>query len=214
VDFDSIDMVDLKLFDEQINQLLEGKEVIVPTYNFIIGTKEFEKAMKLDDNDILIIEGIHALNPDLLTNISDDKKYKLYVSALTLINLDDYNRVSSSDNRLLRRIVRDNMTRGRTVEETLEFWSKVRRGEENYIFPYQEEADRVMNTAYVYELGVLKTYVEPLLYAVPTTSKHYEEARRLLNTLRLFLPIPSEDIPDDSVLREFVGRSYFNKKGI
>ena len=144
------------------------------------------------------------------TNIPRSNKYKIYISALTEVNVDDHNRISTTDNRLLRRIIRDNRTRGHSVDNTLAAWQNVRNGEELYIFPYQDEADVTINSAATYELGVLKTYVEPLLYSVPTDSPYYEEAKRLIDFLRVFLPIPSDAIPEDAVIREFIGGSYFN----
>ena len=208
-DFECLEALDLDLFDKQIAQLLDGESVKTPTYNFYIGKKEYKQEMVLEKNDILVIEGIHALDDKVLTNIERNKKYKIYISALTEINMDDHNRISTTDNRLLRRIIRDNRTRGHPVEETLAMWKSVREGEEKYIFPYQDEADSTFNSALIYELGVLKTYVEPLLYSVPSDSEYYEEAIRLLDFLRLFLPIPSDAIPEDSIIREFIGGSYF-----
>ena len=208
-DFECLEALDLDLFDKQIEALLNGETVKVPTYNFYVGKKEYKQEMVLEKNDILVIEGIHALDNKVLTNIERNKKYKIYISALTEINMDDHNRISTTDNRLLRRIIRDNRTRGHPVEETLAMWKSVREGEEKYIFPYQDEADSTFNSALIYELGVLKTYVEPLLYSVPADSEYYEEAIRLLDFLRLFLPIPSDAIPEDSIIREFIGGSYF-----
>ncbi|MBE6157606.1 MAG: nucleoside kinase [Firmicutes bacterium] len=209
-DYESLDAMDMKLFDSQIADLLKGNEIKNPTYNFPLGKKEYKTTMKMDDSDILVIEGIHALDTKILTNISRDKKYKIYISALTELNMDDHNRISTTDNRLLRRIIRDNRTRNYKVEHTLEAWPSVRDGEEKYIFPFQDEADFVFNSALIYELGVLKTYVEPLLYSVPNDSPYYEDAKRLLNFLRLFLPIPADAIPQDSILREFIGGSCFH----
>lgn len=208
-DFECLEAVDLKLFDDQIEKLLNKEEVMVPTYNFILGIKEYKEKVKLDEKEILVIEGIHGLDTNILTNIPRENKYKIYLSPLTEINMDNHNRVSTSDNRLLRRIIRDNRTRGYGVEKTLEAWLKVRRGEEKYIFPYQDDADVTFNTALIYEIGVLKTYVEPLLYSVDSDSEYYEEAKRLIDFLRLFLPIPSDAIPQDSILREFIGNSCF-----
>jgi len=208
-DFECLEAVDLELFDNQMRELLEGKDVVMPIFNFLLGQQEFKKRLKLGKNDILIIEGIHGLNPNILNSIPNENKYKIYISPLTGVNLDNHNRMSTTDNRLLRRIVRDNRTRGHDVTATLEQWPKVREGEEKYIFPYQDEADCVFNSAFIYELGVLKTYVEPLLYSVDTSSKYYHEAKRLINMLKMFLPIPSEDIPSDSLLREFIGGSCF-----
>ena len=208
-DFECLEALDLDLFDKQIAALLNGETVKVPTYNFYIGKKEYKQEMILEKNDFLVIEGIHALDNKVLTNIERNKKYKIYISALTEINMDDHNRISTTDNRLLRRIIRDNRTRGHSVEATLAMWKSVREGEEKYIFPYQDEADATFNSALIYELGVLKTYVEPLLFSVPADSEYYEEAIRLLDFLRLFLPIPSDAIPEDSIIREFIGGSYF-----
>ena len=209
-DFECLEAVDLKLFDKQMSDLLKGEEVLMPTYNFPLGEKEYRKKIQLKENDIIIIEGIHALDDKILTNIDREKKYKIYISPLTEISMDNHNRISTTDNRLLRRIVRDNRTRSYPVEHTLEQWPSVRQGEENYIFPYQDESDATINSAAIYEIGVLKTYVEPLLYSVESDSPYYEEAKRLLNFLRLFLPIPSDAIPEDAIIREFIGGSYFN----
>lgn len=209
-DYECLEALDLKLFDKQIGELLDNKKVKVPTYNFALGEKEYKRELCLQEEDILVIEGIHALDKKILTNIPRNKKYKVYISPLTELNMDDHNRVSTTDNRLLRRIIRDNRTRGYNVERTLKIWPSVRAGEEKYIFPFQDEADYTFNSALVYEIGVLKTYVEPLLYSVPSDSEYYEEAKRLLNFLRLFLPIPADAIPQDSILREFVGGSCFS----
>jgi len=208
-DFERLETVDLQLFEDTIQKLLNKEETTIPTFNFLLGEKEFNRKMIMDDDDILLIEGIHALNPKVLANVPKEKKLTIYLSALTELNIDDHVRVSTTDNRLLRRIVRDNRTRGNKVEDTLKSWAKVREGEENYIFPYQDEADLTFNTAMIYELGVLKTFVEPLLYSVEPDSPYYNEAVRLINFLRLFLPISSESIPADSILREFIGGGCF-----
>ena len=210
-DFECLEAVDLKLFDQQVAQLLNGEKVKVPTFNFILGTKEYKKTIELKENDILVIEGIHALDDRILTNIPRENKYKMYISALTELNIDNHNRISTTDNRLLRRIIRDSKTRGHSIEATLESWASVRNGEEKHIFPYQGEGDYTFNTALIYEIGVLKTYVEPLLYSVEPTSPYYEEAKRLLDFLKLFLPIPADAIPQDSLLREFIGGSCFSE---
>ncbi len=209
-DYECLEAIDNDLLNKQMEQLLSGEKIKAPIYNFLDGKKEFKKELVLEKNDILLIEGIHALNPKVLSNIPSENKYKIYLSALTELNIDNQNRFPTTDNRLLRRIIRDNRTRGYSVEDTLRVWPNVRRGEELYIFPYQDEADITFNTALIYELGVLKTYVEPLLYSVSENSPYYEEAKRLLNILRLILPIASEDIPDDSIIREFIGRSCFH----
>ncbi len=210
-DYECLEAIDMKLFDKQVEDLLKGKTVTVPTYSFLVGKKEFNRDVTLGTEDILVIEGIHALDNKILTNIPRSKKYKIYISALTELNLDDHNRVSTTDNRMLRRIIRDNRTRNNNVEHTLKSWDNVRRGEEKYIFPFQDEADFTFNSALIYEIGVLKTYVEPLLYSVPQDSPYYEEAKRLINFLRLFLPIPADVIPQDSILREFIGGSCFHE---
>ena len=209
-DFECLEAVDLKLFNSQLADLLKGEKVQVPTFNFGLGKKEYRHELQLAKDDIIVIEGIHALNPKILTNIPRENKFKIYICPLTEINMDDHNRVSTTDNRLLRRIIRDNRTRNYSVEKTLAAWSKVRTGEEKYIFPYQDEADFTMNSALIYEIGALKTYVEPLLYSVPYDSPYYEESKRLLNFLRIFLPIPADEIPKDSVLREFIGNGCFH----
>ena len=210
-DFECLEAVDLKLFDKQVADLLKGEKVTVPTFNFMVGKKEFKEEMQLAEDDILIIEGIHALDTKILTNIPREKKYKIYISPLTEINMDNHNRIATTDNRLLRRIVRDNRTRNYTVEDTISRWGSVRKGEEKYIFPFQDENDATVNSAAIYEMGVLKTYAEPLLYAVDRNSPYYEDARRLLKILKLFLPIPADSIPEDAVIREFIGGSYFHE---
>lgn len=209
-DYECLEAIDLKLFDSQLSDLLKGKEVTIPTFNFALGKKEYRDKLTLQSDDIIVIEGIHALDPKILTNIPRENKFKIYISPLTELNMDNQNRISTTDNRLLRRIIRDNRTRGYDVEHTLRSWASVREGEEKYIFPYQDEADYTINSALIYEIGVLKTYVEPLLYSVPNDSPYYEEAKRLINFLRLFLPIPADDIPQDSILREFIGNGCFH----
>ena len=208
-DYESLEAVDLKLLDKQMKALVNGEKVLVPTYNFLTGSKEYKNEISLHDNDIILIEGIHALDSKILGNVKDDDVFKIYVSALNELNIDSHNRISTTDNRLLRRIIRDNKTRGYDVTRTLEAWSKVRSGEEKYIFPFQDAANYVLNTSLLYELGVLKTYVEPLLFSVSEDSIYYAEAKRLINFLKNFLPIPADAIPSDSVLREFIGGSCF-----
>ena len=210
-DYECLEALDLKLFDKQVSELLNGERIKVPTYNFYTGEKVYRGELQLGENDLLVIEGIHALDTKILTNIPREKIYKIYISPLTEVNIDTHNRVPTTDNRLLRRMVRDNRTRNYGVEETLKQWPKVRAGEEKYIFPYQDEADVTINSAAIYEIGVLKTYAEPLLYAVESDSPYYEEAKRLINFLRLFLPIPSDAIPEDAVIREFIGGGYFHE---
>ncbi len=208
-DFECLEALDLKLFNKVIADLMNGKEVKMPEFNFLTGEKEFKKKMILQDKDILLIEGIHALNPKLLVDIDKEHKFKIYLSPLTSVNIDSDNRMSTTDNRLLRRMVRDNRTRGYNVSDTLNLWDSVREGEEKYVFPYQDEADFVFDTSLIYEFCVLKTYVLPLLYSVKYDNPNYDEARRLIKVLDVFLPIPSEAIPDDSILREFIGGSCF-----
>ena len=210
-DYECLEAVDLKLFDKQMQELLEGKKVKTPTYNFALGKKELTTDMQLEENDIVIIEGIHALDTKIMTNIPRDKKYKIYISPLTELNIDSHNRIPTTDNRLLRRIIRDNRTREYNVENTLKQWASVRQGEEKYIFPYQDEADVTINSAAIYEIGVLKTYAEPLLYSVDSNSPYKKKKKRLINFLRMFLPIPSESIPEDAVIREFIGGGYFHE---
>ena len=210
-DFECLEAMDLKLFDKQVGALLRGENVKIPTYNFTYGEKEYRNEMQLGENDILIIEGIHALDTKILTNIARENKYKIYISPLTELNMDNHNRISTTDNRLLRRIVRDNRTRNYKVEHTLKQWPNVRKGEELYVFPFQDDNDATVNSAAIYEIGVLKTYVEPLLYSVESDSPYYEEAKRLIKFLRLFLPIPADAIPEDAVIREFIGGGYFHE---
>lgn len=208
-DYECLEAVDLKLFDKQIKSLLNGEVVLVPTYNFLTGSKEYKNEISLSKDDIIVIEGIHAIDNKVLASVSDENKFKIYVSALTELNIDSHNRISTTDNRLLRRIIRDNKTRGYNATNTIDSWARVRSGEEKYIFPFQDDADYTLNTSLLYEIGVLKTYVEPLLFSVSEDSIHYAEAKRLINFLKNFLPIPADAIPNDSILREFIGGSCF-----
>ena len=208
-DFESLTSVDTKLFDNQISKLLKGSKVTVPTFNFVEGKKEYKRTIQLKDNDILIIEGLHALNENILTNIPKKKKFKVYISPLTYLNIDNDNRISMTDLRLLRRIVRDNRTRGYSPSTTLNNWSDVRDGEEKYVFPYQDNADVIFNSSLAYELAVLKTFAEPLLFTIKEDDPEYLTAQRLLELLKCVLPIPSETVPQISILREFIGGSYF-----
>lgn len=208
--FETIASLDVELFSEHINRLLNGEKISMPTYNFITGKREYRgNQLQIGSDDILVIEGIHGLNGILSANIPEENKYKIYVSALSQINLDEHNRIPSSDGRLLRRIVRDAMRRGNDARDTIARWDSVRKGEEDNIFPYQEEADIMFNSAQIYELAVLKQYAEPLLFAVPQDCPEYQEAKRLLNFLDYFMNIKSEDIPKSSLLREFIGGSCF-----
>ena len=208
-DFESLNALDIKLFDSQISKLLKGTKVTVPTFNFISGKKEYKRTIQMQKNDILIIEGLHALNENILKNIPKKNKFKVYISPLTYLNIDDDNRISMTVLRLLRRIVRDNRTRGYSPSTTLNNWEDVRKGEEKYVFPYQDNANVMFNTSLAYELGVLKTYVEPLLYTVKADDPEYLTARRLLELLKCVLPISSESVPQISIIREFIGGSYF-----
>ncbi len=209
-DFESIKAIDVDLFNDNLNRLLNGEEVKIPTFNFKKGVKEYlGNTLKLGDKDILIIEGLHALNDALTYDIDKDKKYKIYVSPLTDLNIDNYNMVSNSDLRLIRRILRDNRTRGYSAEHTISTWQNVRDGERKYIYPNYSNADVIYNTSLIYEIGVLKLYVLPLLYEIDSKSPSYYEAVRLINFLEMFSAISSEEIPSESVLREFIGNSYF-----
>ena len=211
-DFESLEAIDLKLFMSQMEDLLNGKEVVLPRYIFSQAHKVFDgDPVKIEKNDILIIEGLHCLNEEVSKNILKKDKYKVYVSPFTPLTLDRHNYISTTENRLLRRIVRDNRTRGVNVEKTLAVWQDVREGEEKYIFPHTNEADVILNTSHVYEFGILKVYVEPLLYTVKMDSPYYEMARRLLDNLKIFFPISSEYLASDNVLREFIGKSEFNE---
>lgn len=208
--FETIASLDVDLLTKHINQLLDGEEIDVPSYNFITGKREYHgHKLKIGEKDVLVMEGIHGLNGTLTNEIPEDAKYRIYVSALNQINLDEHNRIPSSYGRLLRRIVRDAMTRGNDARETISRWDSVRKGEEDNIFPYQEEADVMFNSAQIYEIAVLKQYAEPLLFAVPRDCPEYQEAKRLLKFLEYFLNIPSEAIPKTSLLREFIGGSCF-----
>lgn len=209
-DFESVHAIDIPFFNKQLNQMLAGEEVDLPTYNFQTGKREFRgNKIKLDDNSILVIEGIHGLNPELTAQIPNENKFKIYASALTTISIDDHNWIRASDNRLLRRIVRDYNYRGYSAEDTINRWASVHRGEEKWIFPFREEADIMFNSALIFELPVLKRYATPILEQVPQTSTAYQEAYRLLKFLNYFSPIADSDIPSTSLLREFFGGSSF-----
>lgn len=210
-DFESIDALDVNLFNKQLCSLLDGERVLLPQYNFVLGKREYkDKWLQLGENDIIIIEGLHALNDTMTVSIDSKNKYKIYISPLTQLNIDNHNYIRTTDTRKLRRIIRDNKYRGHSASQTLQMWSKIKRGEEKYIFPYQDNVDAIINSALVYEIGVLKTYAEPLLFSVSEDDPMYPEALRLINFLRNFLPIPSDDVPSDSILREFIGGSVFN----
>ena len=209
-DFESLNAINVELFNRNLKDLLDGKEVTLPVYNFITGKSELsDESIKLGEKEILIVEGLHALNEELTYSIDKKNKYKIYLCPLTVLSLDNHNRIRTTDNRLLRRIVRDNRTRGYSASDTLSSWGKVREGEEKYVFPFQDEADVIFNTSLIYELGVLKTYAEPLLYSVEENDPMYKEAVRLLNLLKNILPISNDYIPVDSIVREFIGGGYF-----
>lgn len=209
-DFECIEAVDTKQFNEDMVRLLNGEEIKMPTFNFLLGKREYKgNTMKLQENDVLVIEGIHGLNPQMSEKLPDESKFKIYISALTQLNVDEHNRIATTDGRLIRRIVRDARTRGNSAKDTIAMWDSVRRGEEKNIFPYQEEADAMFNSALIHELCVIKPYVEPLLFAIPREAKEYQEAKRLLKFLDYFLGVSSENVPNNSILREFVGGSCF-----
>lgn len=209
-DLESINALDTDLFNKNLSQLLEGKKVSLPTYNFATRKREYNgKYLQLGENDLIIVEGLHALNDELTMSIENKRKYKIYIGPLTQIHIDNHSYIHTSDVRKLRRIVRDSKTRGYGARETLRAWKNVAKGERNNIYIFQDDADVVVNSALIYEIGVLKTYVEPLLFNVNEDDPEYPEALRLINFLRNFLPIPSDDVPRDSVLREFIGDSCF-----
>ena len=213
LDTESLSAVDVTLFNKHLTKLLDGEKVELPEYNFVLGKREYKgKYLEVGKNDVIIIEGLHALNDDLTMSIDRRQKFKVYISALTQLNIDNHNRIHTSDTRKLRRIVRDNKYRGKNASETLKMWRGIREGEEKFVFPFQDDADYVINSALVYEIGVLKVYAEPLLFNVDENDDSYPEALRLINFLRNFLPIPSDQVPKDSVIREFIGQSSFNKE--
>ncbi len=209
-DFEALEAIDVPMFNDHLNRLLQGEEIDMPRYNFISGKREFlGRKLKMKNNSVLVIEGIHGLNPKLTPQIEADMKFKIYVSALTSISIDNLNRVATTDNRLIRRIVRDYRTRGNNATDTLRRWESVRRGEDKHIFPNQEQADMIFNSSLFYELAVLKDYVRPLLREVPDTTHEFGEARRLLKFLDLFTAMDGKEIPPTSILREFIGESAF-----
>ena len=212
-DYESINCLDLKLFNKHIKELLNGEEVILPTYDFVSGSKIYTNTpIKLENNEVLVIEGLHAINPNLFFDDYGPDIYKCYISPFSPLKIDRHNYISSTDNRLLRRIARDFRTRGRSAESSLAGWSKVRDGEEEYIFPYTDTVDSIINTSAIYEIGVLKVILEPLLLSVPFDSPVYTDARRLLDSIRNFYPISSEYVSKTSVLREFIGGSLYDVK--
>jgi uridine kinase len=209
-DYECIECIDLALFNRQMSELLEGKRIELPTFNFREGKKEYQgNSLQLGEHDILIIEGIHALNDRMSENLPSESKFKIYLSALNQLCIDEHNRIPTTDGRLIRRMIRDVRTRGENARSTIARWPSVRRGEEKNIFPYQEEADVIFNSASIYELAVLKIFAEPLLYSVPVDCPEYLEAKRLLKFFGYFLGIDTSMIPMNSIVREFIGGSCF-----
>ena len=209
--FECLEAIDIKQFNEDMLNLLAGKKVDLPTFNFKTGYREYRgDQLQLGKDDILVIEGIHGLNDKLSYALPKESKFKIYISALTQLNIDEHNRIPTTDGRLIRRIVRDARTRGTSAKDTIARWPSVRRGEEQNIFPFQEEADVMFNSALVYELACLKVYAEPLLFGIDKSEPEYQEAKRLLKFLDYFVPVPCEGVPFNSLLREFIGGSCFN----
>ena len=209
-DFECIEAIDMKLFNEHLTKLLNGEEVEIPEFNFYKGTKEYNgKKLKLEKDEVLVIEGIHCLNDKLTEKIPSEQKYKVYISALTVLNLDRFNRISTTDTRLIRRIVRDHQFRGYSAKETIRTWNKVNEGEKKNIFPFQEEANFIFNTSLIYEIGALKPIVMPLLEEITKEDVEYAEAGRLKNILKYFEEIPKESVPNNSLLKEFLGGGDF-----
>ena len=210
-DFEGLGAMDVEQFNTDMVCLLNGETVDLPTYNFKKGVREYNgNTLALGDGDVLVIEGIHCLNDQFTHALPKASKYKIYISCLTTLNIDDHNRIPSTDARLLRRIERDARTRGYSAQATIKMWPSVRRGEENNIFPFQDSADVIFNSALIYETALLKTYVQPLLFGVPKDSEEYIEAKRLLKFLNYFLPIPSDNIPQTSLMREFIGGGCYH----
>lgn len=210
-DYECLEALDVEQFNKDMSDLLAGKEVEIPTFNFKTGKREYSgKVTKLGKDDILVIEGIHGLNEKMSYSLPAESKFKIYISALTCLNVDEHNRIPTTDSRLLRRMVRDARTRGTSADKTIAMWPSVRRGEEKYIFPFQEEADAMFNSAMIYELAVIKQYAEPLLFNIKKGEPEYHEAKRLLKFLEYFLGVSSEELPQNSLCREFVGGSCFD----
>ncbi len=209
-DFECLEAIDMKQFNEDMLRLLSGERVELPTFNFVTGKREYKGNFKqLGPDDVLVIEGIHGLNDKMSYALPAESKYKIYISALTSLNIDEHNRIPTTDGRLLRRLVRDARTRGATAKRTIHMWESVRKGEEENIFPFQESADAMFNSALIYELAVLKQYAEPLLYNIEKGEPEYFEAVRLLKFLSYFLGVSTEELPKNSIVREFVGGSCF-----
>ena len=210
-DFECLEAIDVEQFNKDMLALLDGKRVELPVFNFKTGLREYRgDFLQFAQDDILVIEGIHGLNDKLSYALPKESKFKIYISALTQLNIDEHNRIPTTDGRLIRRIVRDARTRGSSAKDTIAMWPSVRRGEERNIFPYQEEADAMFNSALIYELACLKVYAEPLLFGIDKNEPEYVEAKRLLKFFDYFVPVPSEAVPYNSILREFIGGSCFN----
>jgi uridine kinase len=208
-DFETIRAIDVDLLADQIKQLLAGKKVMVPEFSFHTGRRKKGRPLCLARNEVLIIEGIHGLNEELLREVPRAIKFKIYINALTQLNIDDYDRISTTDTRMIRRMVRDSLFRGYDAGETIQRWYQIRRGEEQNIYPYQEDADAVFNSALVYELSVLKTYAEPALSRIKQSHPEFSEACRILEIFRHFKPVAPAEVPPTSILREFIGGSSF-----
>ena len=209
-DFEALEAIDLATLNDHLKRLSAGESVEIPRYDFISGKRQWhEKPLQLTPRSILILEGIHALNPRLTPGIDDDKKFKIYISCFTSVAMDNFSRIPTTDNRMLRRMIRDNATRGNNALRTLQMWPSVRRGEEKHIFPYQENADVMFNSSLFYEISVLRAIAEPLLREVYNTEPEYAEAQRMLKFLGNFTPIAPDEIPPTSLLREFIGGSSF-----
>jgi len=210
-DFEGLDAMDVEQFNTDMSRLLRGETVELPTYNFKKGAREYTgNFLKLEEGDVLVIEGIHCLNDRFTHSLPKESKYRVYISCLTTLNIDDHNRIPTTDARLLRRIERDARTRGYSAQATIQMWPSVRRGEENNIFPFQDSADVIFNSALIYETALLKPYVQPLLFGVPRDSEEYIEAKRLLKFLNYFLPIPADNVPTTSLMREFIGGGIYH----
>jgi uridine kinase len=209
-DFENINALDLDLFNKDLNALVKGERVEMPSYNFVLGKRQYKgRFLQLQKDEIIVVEGIHGLNDELTETIANENKFRIFISAMTQLNLDDHNRISTSDSRLIRRIVRDHQFRGNDAARTIESWASVKRGEENNIFPYQENADVMFNSATIYELSVLKAYIEPLLFKIDKSMPEYVMAKRIIKFLDYFLPVNSGGIPNNSIIKEFVGGSVF-----
>ena len=209
-DYEALEYVDTEQINEDLVNLLKGKQVDIPTFNFITDSREYKgNYLKLNDDDVIVMEGIHALNEKSTEQISKNDKFKIFISALTQLNVDDHNRIPTTDTRLIRRIVRDHQFRGFSATRTIKMWPSVMRGESKNIFPYQEESDAMFNSALVYEICILKQFVEPLLFKIEKTCEEYTEARRIIKFLDCILGVSSEPVPKNSILREFIGGSCF-----